>query len=31
VAAAFVGLIVRVVKNVFARAVTLQDDSDFTI
>lgn len=31
VAAAFVGLIVRVVKNVFARAVSLQDDADFTI
>ncbi len=31
VAAAFVGLIVRVVKNVFARAVSLQDDADYTI
>ncbi|SHH75374.1 Protein of unknown function [Sporobacter termitidis DSM 10068] len=31
VAAAFVALIVRVVKNVFARAVSLQDDADFTI
>lgn len=31
VAAAFVGLIVRIVKNVFARAVSLQDDADFTI
>ena len=31
VAAAFMGLIVRVVKNVFARAVSLQDDADFTI
>jgi hypothetical protein len=31
VAAAFVGLIVRVVKNVVARAVSLQDDADFTI
>jgi hypothetical protein len=31
VAAAFVGLIVRVVKNVFAKAVSLQDDADFTI
>jgi hypothetical protein len=31
IAAAFVGLIVRVVKNVFARAVSLQDDADFTI
>jgi hypothetical protein len=31
VAAAFVALIVRVVKNVFARAVTLQDDVDHTI
>lgn len=31
VAAAFVGLIVRIVKNVFAKAVSLQDDADFTI
>lgn len=31
VAAAFMALIVRVVKNVFARAVSLQDDADFTI
>lgn len=31
VAAAFVGLIVRIVKNVFASAVSLQDDADFTI
>ncbi len=31
VAAAFVGLIVRVVKNVFSKAVSLQDDVDFTI
>ena len=31
VAAAFMGLIVRVVKNVFARAVSLQDDADYTI
>lgn len=31
VAAAFMGLIVRVVKNVVARAVSLQDDADFTI
>jgi hypothetical protein len=31
VAASFVGLIVRVIKNVFARAVSLQDDADFTI
>lgn len=31
VAAAFVALIVRVVKNVFARAVSLQDDADHTI
>lgn len=31
IAAAFVGLIVRIVKNVFARAVSLQDDADFTI
>lgn len=31
IAAAFMGLIVRVVKNVVARAVSLQDDADFTI
>lgn len=31
VAAAFMGLIVRVVKNVFSQAVSLQDDADFTI
>ena len=31
VAAAFMGLIVRIVKNVFAKAVELQDDADFTI
>jgi hypothetical protein len=31
VAGVFMGLIVRVVKNVFARAVTLQEESDFTI
>ncbi len=31
VAAAFMGLIVRVVKNCFARAVSLQDDADHTI
>ena len=31
VAAAFMALIVRVVKNVFARAVALQDDVDHTI
>jgi len=30
-AAAFMGLIVRVIKNVFAKAVSLQDDSDLTI
>jgi hypothetical protein len=30
-AAAFMGLIVRVVKNVFAKAVALQDDADFTV
>jgi hypothetical protein len=30
-AAVFVGLIVRVVKNVFSRAVALQDDADHTI
>lgn len=31
VAAAFIGLIVRVVRNVFARAVALQDEIDYTI
>ena len=31
VAAAFMGLIVRVIKNVIARAVALQDDADLTI
>ena len=31
VAAAFMGLIVRIVKNVFAKAVELQEDADFTI
>ena len=31
VAASFMGLIVRVIKNVIAKAVSLQDDADFTI
>jgi len=31
VSAAFMGLIVRVVKNVVAKAVSLQDDADYTI
>jgi len=31
VAAAFMGLILRVVKNVFAKAVSLQDDAELTI
>lgn len=31
VAAAFMGLIVRVVKNVFAQAVELQDEADHTV
>jgi len=31
IAAAFVGLIIRVVKNVVAEAVALQDESDLTI
>lgn len=31
VAAAFMGLIVRVVKNVVAQAVALKDESDYTI
>lgn len=30
-AAAFVGLILRVVKNVFAEAVRLKDENDYTI
>jgi hypothetical protein len=31
IAAAFMGLVIRVVKNVVAEAVTLQDESDLTI
>ena len=31
IAAAFAGLIVRVIKNVVAKAIALQDDADFTI
>ena len=31
IAAAFIGLIIRVVKNVIAEAVALQDESDLTI
>ena len=31
VSAAFMGLIVRVIKNVVAKAVSLQDDADYTI
>lgn len=31
VAAAFMGLIVRVVKNIVAQAVALKDDADYTI
>ena len=31
VASAFMGLIVRVIKNVVEKAVSLQDDADFTI
>jgi len=31
IAAAFIGLIIRVVKNVIAKAVALQDESDLTI
>ena len=31
IAAAFMGLIVRVVKNVIAKAISLQDDADYTI
>ena len=31
IAAAFMGLIVRVVKNIIAKAVSLQDEADFTI
>jgi len=31
IAAAFMGLIIRVVKNVIAKAVSLQDEADFTV
>lgn len=31
VAAAFIGLILRVVKNVFAQAVLIKDENDYTI
>jgi len=31
ISAAFMGLIVRVVKNIVAKAVSLQDDAEFTI
>ena len=31
ISAAFVGLVVRVVKNVIAKAVSLQDEADYTI
>jgi len=31
IAAAFMGLIVRVIKNVVAKAISLQDDADYTI
>ncbi|NLB53899.1 MAG: DUF2975 domain-containing protein, partial [Syntrophomonadaceae bacterium] len=31
VAAAFMGLIVRVLKNVFAQAVELKNESDYTV
>ena len=31
IAAAFIGLIIRVIKNVIAEAVALQDESDLTI
>jgi len=31
IAAAFMGLIVRVIKNIVAKAVSLQDDADYTI
>ena len=31
IAAAFMGLVVRVIKNVFAKAVSLQDDAELTI
>ncbi|MGS0763427.1 DUF2975 domain-containing protein [Syntrophomonas curvata] len=31
VAAAFMGLIVRVVKNIFAQAVELKNDADYTV
>jgi len=31
IAAAFMGLVVRVIKNVFAKAISLQDDAELTI
>jgi len=31
ISAAFMGLVVRVVKNIIAKAVSLQDDADYTI
>ena len=31
IAAVFMGLVIRVVKNVIAKAVSLQDDADYTI
>ena len=31
IAAAFMGLIIRILKNIVAKAVSLQDDADFTI
>ena len=31
IAAAFMGLIVRVIKNVIARAVSLQEEADYTV
>ena len=31
IAAGFVGLIVRIVKNVFEQAITMKDELDFTV
>jgi len=31
IAAAFMGLVMRVIKNVFAKAISLQDDAELTI
>ena len=31
IAASFMGLIIRIIKNIIAKAVSLQDDADYTI